>query len=52
MTLGHEFGAGASCLKCEERCDGFELHFWRYVRGREEWREGRKEEREERDDTF
>lgn len=30
MTLGHEFGAGASCLKCKDKCEGFELHFWRW----------------------
>lgn len=32
MTLGHEFGAGAACLKCKDKCEGFELHFWRCVR--------------------
>lgn len=32
MTLGHEFGAGAACLKCKDKCEGFELHFWRFVR--------------------
>uniref|UniRef100_A0A3B4AH25 Uncharacterized protein n=1 Tax=Periophthalmus magnuspinnatus TaxID=409849 RepID=A0A3B4AH25_9GOBI len=31
MTLGHEFGAGASCLKCKDKCEGFELHFWRSI---------------------
>uniref|UniRef100_A0A1A7XFP5 Testin n=1 Tax=Iconisemion striatum TaxID=60296 RepID=A0A1A7XFP5_9TELE len=31
MTLGHEFGAGAACLKCKDKCDGFELHFWRKI---------------------
>lgn len=31
MTLGHEFGAGAACLKCKDKCEGFELHFWRCV---------------------
>lgn len=31
MTLGHEFGAGAACLKCKDKCEGFELHFWRFV---------------------
>ncbi|XP_068595608.1 testin [Brachionichthys hirsutus] len=31
MTLGHEFGAGAACLKCQDKCDGFELHFWRKI---------------------
>lgn len=30
MTLGHEIGAGAMCLKCKDKCEGFELHFWRY----------------------
>lgn len=31
MTLGHELGAGAACLKCKDKCEGFELHFWRFV---------------------
>ncbi|XP_072291642.1 testin [Eucyclogobius newberryi] len=31
MTLGHEFGAGALCLKCKDKCEGFELHFWRKI---------------------
>lgn len=31
MTLGHEFGAGAKCLKCKDKCEGFELHFWRKI---------------------
>ncbi|KAM4618993.1 testin [Polymixia lowei] len=31
MTLGHDFGAGASCLKCKDKCEGFELHFWRKI---------------------
>ncbi|KAM4554360.1 testin [Fundulus diaphanus] len=31
VTLGHEFGAGASCLKCKDKCEGFELHFWRKI---------------------
>ncbi|CAL8358888.1 unnamed protein product [Lota lota] len=31
MTLGHDFGAGAACLKCKEKCEGFELHFWRKI---------------------
>ncbi|KAJ8002733.1 hypothetical protein DPEC_G00162010 [Dallia pectoralis] len=31
MTLGHEIGAGASCLKCKDKCEGFELHFWRKI---------------------
>ncbi|XP_032378828.1 testin [Etheostoma spectabile] len=31
MTLGHEFGAGAACLKCKNKCEGFELHFWRKI---------------------
>lgn len=34
MALGHEFGSGAACLKCKDKCDGFELHFWRFVRRR------------------
>ncbi|XP_026222163.1 testin [Anabas testudineus] len=31
LTLGHEFGAGAACLKCKDKCEGFELHFWRKI---------------------
>ncbi|KAL4659474.1 testin-like [Arapaima gigas] len=31
MTLGHEIGAGARCLKCKDKCEGFELHFWRKI---------------------
>ncbi|KAM9377279.1 testin [Pholidichthys leucotaenia] len=31
MALGHEFGAGAACLKCKDKCEGFELHFWRKI---------------------
>lgn len=31
VTLGHEFGAGAACLKCKDKCEGFELHFWRFA---------------------
>uniref|UniRef100_A0A8C9RWT4 Testin LIM domain protein n=2 Tax=Scleropages formosus TaxID=113540 RepID=A0A8C9RWT4_SCLFO len=31
VTLGHEIGAGAPCLKCQEKCEGFELHFWRKI---------------------
>ncbi|XP_060784395.1 testin [Neoarius graeffei] len=31
MTLGHEIGAGAACLKCKDKCEGFELHFWRKI---------------------
>ncbi|XP_030588382.1 testin [Archocentrus centrarchus] len=31
VTLGHEFGAGAACLKCKDKCEGFELHFWRKI---------------------
>ncbi|XP_065147866.1 testin [Paramisgurnus dabryanus] len=31
ITLGHEIGAGASCLKCKDKCEGFELHFWRKI---------------------
>ncbi|KAF5893477.1 testin isoform X2, partial [Clarias magur] len=31
MTLGHELGAGAACLKCKDKCEGFELHFWRKI---------------------
>ncbi|XP_028628996.1 testin-like [Grammomys surdaster] len=29
MGSGHEHGIGAPCLKCKEKCAGFELHFWR-----------------------
>lgn len=29
--LGHEIGAGARCRKCEDKCPGFELHFWRKI---------------------
>ena len=29
--LAHEIGAGAKCLKCKEKCPGFELHYWRYA---------------------
>ncbi|XP_076878112.1 testin [Brachyhypopomus gauderio] len=31
MTLGHEVGAGAACLKCKDKCEGFALHFWRKI---------------------
>ncbi|XP_017573208.1 testin [Pygocentrus nattereri] len=31
ITLGHEIGAGAPCLKCKDKCEGFELHFWRKI---------------------
>ncbi|KTF92563.1 hypothetical protein cypCar_00016759 [Cyprinus carpio] len=31
ITLGHEIGAGAACLKCKDKCEGFELHFWRKI---------------------
>lgn len=31
ITLGHEIGAGAPCLKCKDRCEGFDLHFWRKI---------------------
>ncbi|XP_023664693.1 testin [Paramormyrops kingsleyae] len=31
VTLGHEIGAGAPCLKCKDKCEGFELHFWRKI---------------------
>lgn len=31
VTLGHELGSGAPCLKCKDKCEGFELHFWRKV---------------------
>lgn len=29
--LGHEAGAGAPCIKCEETCPGLDLHFWRKI---------------------
>uniref|UniRef100_W5NEZ8 Testin n=1 Tax=Lepisosteus oculatus TaxID=7918 RepID=W5NEZ8_LEPOC len=32
LTLGHEVGSGAPCLKCKDKCEGFELHFWRSFR--------------------
>ncbi|XP_052027044.1 testin-like [Apodemus sylvaticus] len=31
MDLGHKQGLGAPCLKCKEKCAGFELHFWRKI---------------------
>ncbi|EMP25605.1 Testin [Chelonia mydas] len=31
MGLGHEQGFGAPCLKCKDKCEGFELHFWRKI---------------------
>ncbi|KAA0724441.1 Testin [Triplophysa tibetana] len=31
ITLGHEIGAGAPCLKCKDKCEGFDLHFWRKI---------------------
>ncbi|XP_028670319.1 testin [Erpetoichthys calabaricus] len=31
LTLGHEIGSGAACLKCKDKCEGFELHFWRKI---------------------
>ncbi|KAM4040350.1 testin-like [Anomaloglossus baeobatrachus] len=31
MTLGHEEGSGAPCFKCKDKCEGFELHFWRKI---------------------
>ncbi|KAI5617249.1 testin [Silurus asotus] len=31
VTLGHEIGAGAACVKCKDKCEGFELHFWRKI---------------------
>ena len=30
-VLGHEVGAGAPCLQCEDKCPGFQLHFWRKI---------------------
>ena len=30
-TLAHDLGAGMPCMKCKERCPGFQLHFWRFV---------------------
>ncbi|RZB40696.1 PET and/or LIM domain containing protein [Asbolus verrucosus] len=29
--LGHEAGAGAPCIKCESKCPGLDLHFWRKI---------------------
>ncbi|XP_017019886.1 uncharacterized protein Tes [Drosophila kikkawai] len=29
--LGHESGAGAPCLECQDKCPGLDLHFWRKV---------------------
>ncbi|KAJ7405834.1 testin LIM domain protein [Pitangus sulphuratus] len=39
MGLGHEEGFGAPCLKCKEKCEGFELHYWRFIGNMklEEW---------------
>ena len=31
QTLLHEVNAGQPCLKCEDKCPGLEIHFWRYV---------------------
>ena len=31
--LGHELGQGAACGHCGDKCAGFELHFWKKVRG-------------------
>ncbi|XP_072038136.1 testin-like [Amphiura filiformis] len=31
VTLGHDIGAGAKCLKCGPVCTGLDLHFWRKV---------------------
>eukprot|EP00057_Strongylocentrotus_purpuratus_P035384 XP_798924.3 PREDICTED: testin isoform X1 [Strongylocentrotus purpuratus] len=31
VTLGHEIGAGAPCLKCGDACTGLDLHFWRKI---------------------
>lgn len=29
--LGHEAGAGAPCIKCDSKCPGLDLHFWRKI---------------------
>ncbi|KAJ3615789.1 hypothetical protein Zmor_012295 [Zophobas morio] len=29
--LGHEAGAGAPCIKCNDKCPGLDLHFWRKI---------------------
>jgi len=29
--LAHELGQGAPCLRCGEKCPGFQLHYWRKV---------------------
>lgn len=31
VTLGHEIGSGAPCLKCGDACTGFDLHYWRKI---------------------
>uniref|UniRef100_A0A8C6HFV4 Testin n=1 Tax=Mus spicilegus TaxID=10103 RepID=A0A8C6HFV4_MUSSI len=31
MDLGHKQGLGAPCLKCKEKCSGFELHYWKKI---------------------
>ncbi|CAG0894723.1 unnamed protein product [Darwinula stevensoni] len=30
-TLAHEVGAGSPCKKCEDKCPGFDLHYWRKI---------------------
>ncbi|XP_032223003.1 testin isoform X2 [Nematostella vectensis] len=29
--LGHERNEGAKCLKCGDKCEGLDLHFWRKI---------------------
>ena len=29
--LAHELGEGARCNKCGDACEGFQLHYWRWV---------------------
>ncbi|XP_041460122.1 testin-like isoform X3 [Lytechinus variegatus] len=31
VTLGHEIGAGAPCIKCGDACTGLDLHYWRKI---------------------
>ncbi|XP_032810386.2 testin-like [Petromyzon marinus] len=31
VTISHEWGAGAPCSACKDRCPGLELHYWRRV---------------------
>uniref|UniRef100_A0A8C4NG10 Testis derived transcript (3 LIM domains) n=1 Tax=Eptatretus burgeri TaxID=7764 RepID=A0A8C4NG10_EPTBU len=31
VTISHEYGAGVPCLKCKDKCEGFDLHYWRKI---------------------